>query len=125
MIKSEWNKKVCSYAVYFKASEFECKCGKCKDTAFLDPKLITYLDELRIYFRKPVVITSGIRCKTYNNSLVGSSKTSGHLKGKAVDVFIKGVSPDAIADWWSSNVPGSICYFGTPNMGNCAHLEVI
>lgn len=122
--RAEWNRKVCNYSTYFRASEFKCKCGKCNDTAYLDPKLVTYLDELRIFVEKPVVITSGIRCKKYNNSLVGSSKTSGHLKGKAVDVYIKGVDPFAIVKWWSTTVPGSYAYCGTPNMGNCAHLEV-
>ena len=124
MTKAEWNRKLCNYSSYFRASEFKCKCGKCDNTAYLDPKLVTYLDEMRIYFRKPVVITSGIRCKKYNNSLPGSSKTSAHMKGKAADVYIKGVDPAAIVNWWTSNVPGNRCYCGTPNMGNCAHLEV-
>lgn len=124
MTKTEWNKKLCNFSSYFTYKEFKCKCGKCNSSVYLDPKLITYLDELRIYFRKPVVITSGIRCVKYNNSLTGSSKTSAHLKGKAADVYIKGVDPVAIVNWWSSNVPGNRCYCGTPNMGNCAHVEV-
>ncbi len=124
MTKTEWNKKVCNFSSYFKASEFKCKCGKCTDTAYLDPKLVTYLDSLRIYYKKPVVITSGIRCKKYNNSLPGSSITSSHMKGKAADVYIKGVKPGDIADWWTSNVPGSFSYCGTPNMGNACHVEV-
>lgn len=124
MTTKEWNKKLCNFSLYFSYKEFKCKCGKCNSSAYLDPKLITYLDELRIYFRKPVVITSGIRCVKYNNSLVGSSKTSGHLKGTAADVYIKGVDPGAIVNWWTSNVPCSKSYSGTPNMGNCAHVEV-
>ncbi len=124
MIKTEWNKKVCSFSSYFTYKEFKCKCGKCSSPAYLDPKLITYLDEMRIYFRKPVVITSGIRCGRYNNSLVGSSKSSGHLKGKAADVYIKGVDPKVIRNWWFSNVPSGYSYCGTKNMGNCAHVEV-
>lgn len=124
MTRKEWNNKLCRYSSYFKVSEFKCKCGKCDSPAYLDPKLVTYLDELRIYFKKPVVITSGIRCKKYNNSLVGSSKVSAHIKGKAADVYIKGVDPGAIADWWTSNVPGSFSYCGTSNMGNACHVEV-
>lgn len=124
MTKKDWNKKVCSYAVYFKASEFKCKCGKCNDTAYLDPKLITYLDELRMAFCKPVVITSGIRCNKYNASLPGSSKTSGHLRGKAADVYIKGVDPEDIHLWWYKNVPCGYSYYGTRNMGSSVHVEV-
>lgn len=124
MTRKEWNKKVCSYATYFTSVEFNCKCGNCSSSAYLNPKLITYLDEMRRYFKKPVVITSGIRCKKYNNSLPGSSKKSGHLKGNAVDVYIDGLHPGYIVDWWYDNVPGAYAYYGTKNMGNCAHLEV-
>ena len=125
MTRKEWNKKVCSYSLYFQAYEFKCKCGKCHSPAYLNPKLITYLDELRRYFKKPVVITSGIRCKKYNDSLPGSSKTSGHLTGNAVDICIKGVNPKDIHAWWLSNVPYCYTYYGTPNMGNSVHVEVI
>ena len=125
MTKTEWNKKVCSFSSYFTYKEFKCKCGKCSSPAYLNPKLITYLDEMRNYFKKPVVITSGIRCKEYNTSLPGSSKTSQHLKGNAADVYIKGVDPKEICLWWSKNVLYGYCYHGTPNMGNCAHVQVI
>ena len=125
MTRKQWNKKVCSYAHYFTYSEFVCKCGKCSSLAYLNPKLITYLDELRRYFKKPVVITSGIRCKKYNDSLSGSSKSSGHLKGNAADIYIQGVEPKAICNWWFSNVPGGYSYCGTKNMGNCVHVEIL
>ncbi len=124
MTKLEWNKKICSYTDYYRYSEFKCKCGKCSSPAFLNPELITYLDEMRSYFKKPVVITSGIRCKKYNDSLPGSRKNSQHLKGNAVDVYIKGVDPAAICNWWVSRTKG-YCYCGTPNMGSCAHLEIV
>lgn len=120
----EWNKKIVRYAQYFTYSEFRCPCGKCYSPAYLNPKLITYLDAMRKNFGKPVHITSGIRCKKYNNSLPGSSKTSGHLKGNAVDVYIDGLHPGYIVDWWYDNVPGAYAYYGTKNMGNCAHIEI-
>lgn len=125
MTTKEWNRKLCNFSSYFRFTEFKCKCGKCNSSAYLDPRLLTYLDEMRIYFGKPVVITSGIRCKKYNNSLPGSSPISGHLRGKAADVYIKGVDPTVIRKWWISNVPGSYAYCGTKNMGNCCHVEVI
>lgn len=122
--KSDWNKKICSFTDYFNANEFKCKCGKCNTSAYLNPKLVTFLDELRRHFRKPVVITSGIRCKDYNDSLPGSSKTSGHLKGSAADVYIKGVDPKDIDDWWTRNVSCGYSYYGTKNMGNACHVEI-
>ena len=124
MTSLEWNRKLCNFSSYFRFTEFKCKCGKCNSSAYLDPRLLTYLDEMRIYFGKPVVITSGIRCKRYNNRLPGSSKTSGHLKGKAADVYIKGVNRDEIHLWWKKNVPNGYSYYGTPNMGNACHVEV-
>ena len=124
MTRKEWNRKLCSYSKFFIDTEFRCKCGKCNSPAYLNPKLITYLDVMRRYFKKPVVITSGIRCKKYNNSLPGSIKTSAHLKGNAVDVYIKGVDPKVIRDWWFSNVPSGYSYCGTSNMGNACHVEV-
>ncbi len=125
MTKAEWNKKVCTYAQYFSFREFKCKCGKCSSPAYLNPRLITYLDELRRHFNKPVIITSGIRCKRYNASLPGSIPTSGHLTGNAADICIKGVKPKDIHDWWLDNVPVCYTYYGTPNMGNACHVEVI
>ena len=124
MTRKEWNRKLCSYTPYFVTSEFYCKCGKCNSPAYLNPSLVVYLSRMRKYFKKPVVITSGIRCKKYNNSLPGSSKSSGHLKGNAADVYIKGVNPKDISDWWYNNVPNGYSYHGTPNMGNACHVEV-
>lgn len=124
MTKVEWNKKVCSYSRYFIFKEFKCKCGKCDSPAYLDPRLIIYLDELRRYFDKPVIITSGIRCKKYNSSLVGSSPVSAHLRGSAADVYIQGVNPKDIDDWWTYNVPRGYSYYGTKNMGNACHVEI-
>ncbi len=124
MTRKEWNKKICSYSRYFLATEFTCKCGKCNSPAYLDPRLITYLDELRRHFKKPVVITSGIRCKKYNSTLPGHSPVSGHLRGSAADVYIPGENPKDIYMWWLHNVPRGYSYFGSKNMGNCCHVEI-
>lgn len=124
IIKADWNKRVCSYSRYFIFKEFKCNCGKCNSSAYLNPRLIIYLDELRIYFGKPVIITSGIRCKKYNSSLSGSSPVSAHLRGSAADVVIFGVNPKDIHDWWIHNVPRCFSYYGTKYMGNACHVEV-
>lgn len=125
MTKAEWNNKLCSFSRYFNFKEFKCKCGKCSSAVYLNPKLITYLDELRRYFGKPVIITSGIRCKKYNSSLPGHSPVSGHLRGSAADIYIKGVDRDKIHLWWKENVPNGYSYYGTYNMGNACHVEVL
>lgn len=41
---------------------------------------------LRKQYGKPIFISSGYRCKELNDSILGASKTSHHLVGRAVDI---------------------------------------
>lgn len=50
------------------------------------------LDPLRAMIGRPIIITSGYRSQRVNE-LVGGSKTSQHLSGKAADIHIKGYTP--------------------------------
>lgn len=118
----DYNIRLCCDFPHFTAREFRCNCG-CGYPAKLDAKLLYRLELLRKHFGKPVVITSGLRCKSYNDSLVGSSKVSAHLSGDAADVYIKGVGPKDIVKFWKRNKFG-YAYYGTKNMGNCAHVQV-
>jgi uncharacterized protein YcbK (DUF882 family) len=80
---------------YFKRSEFLCKgvekgiclCGY--DT--VDHITFGYLQSARIYFERPLIITSGCRCLKYNR-YVGSNDNSQHVAMRAVDHYIKEVS---------------------------------
>ena len=121
-----YNKALLRDFSYFKVSEFRCGCRKCRNNGFpvrINAKLLAYLEELRISFGKPVIITSGLRCTKYNKSLPGSSKKSRHLSGKAADIYIEGVSPTDICRYWELLDVG-YCYCGTPNMGNAAHVQI-
>lgn len=121
-----YNKWLLQDFTYFTMSEFRCPCKKCKDRAFpskINAKLLTYLEQMRIHFGKPCIVTCGLRCKKYNSSLKGSVKNSKHLIGLAADIYIKDVSPKAICDYWKSLNIG-YCYYGTPNMGNAAHVQI-
>ena len=80
---------------YFKHSEFNCNCGgeDCKgekmNYAFLDK-----LDSARgLAENTPFKITSGFRCKEYNEDLIRrnfkASRSSSHLKGLAADISVK------------------------------------
>lgn len=79
---------------YFKHSEFNCNCGgeDCKgekmNYAFLDK-----LDSARGLAEIPFKITSGFRCKEYNEDLIRrnfkASRSSSHLKGLASDISVK------------------------------------
>lgn len=46
---------------------------------------IEQLDELRILYNKPIIITSGYRCPALNKA-VGGKQTSQHCKGQAADL---------------------------------------
>ena len=50
------------------------------------------LDPLRDMMGHPIIITSGYRSQRVNE-LVGGSKTSQHLTGKAADIHVQGYTP--------------------------------
>lgn len=50
------------------------------------------LDPLRAMVGRPIIITSGYRSRRINE-LVGGSKTSQHLTGKAADFHVRGFTP--------------------------------
>jgi uncharacterized protein YcbK (DUF882 family) len=121
-----YNKWLVQDFSYFTLSEFRCNCRRCRNHALpskLNAKLLTYLEQTRLHFGKPMIVTSGLRCKKYNASLKGSSKNSRHLTGMAADVYIHGVKPEAIRDYWKSLDIG-YTYCGTPNMGNACHVQI-
>jgi Peptidase M15 len=80
---SGWGQTVGDLSAHFSVSEFACKCGcGSKD---VDPELIQKLERLRNLLRVPLVIDSGVRCKTYN-AKVGGKPNSAHLTGEAADL---------------------------------------
>ena len=78
----------------FKLSEIKCKCGGKYCNGYpvgFSYELLEQLQKVRNHFKKPVIITSAIRC-TKHNANVGGIKNSKHTQGKAVDFYVKGVS---------------------------------
>lgn len=78
----------------FSRWEFECDCGCGLD--MIDIELVKGLQQIRDYFNKPVHVNSGCRCLSYNRTR-HSKDTSQHVKCKAADIHIQGVSPRQIA----------------------------
>ncbi|MDH4225851.1 MAG: D-Ala-D-Ala carboxypeptidase family metallohydrolase [Deltaproteobacteria bacterium] len=70
----------------FSSGEFACHCGDrgCHMT-LIHPKLVETLQTLRDRMARPLVLTSGFRCKTYNR-VVGGRVRSFHTRGMAADV---------------------------------------
>ena len=90
---------------YFRRSEFLCRgflVGICNcgcDT--VDKLTFEYLMASRIFFDKPLIITSACRCLIYNRH-IGSDDSSQHLKFRAVDHYIVGVSAEDLYKFYSS-----------------------
>jgi hypothetical protein len=83
----------------FKLDEFKCKCGKC-DPILVDEALVTWLQKIRDHFGKSVNINSAYRCAKHNaDPKVGGSKSSHHVKGKAADIRVEGVTPVEVAKY--------------------------
>lgn len=79
----------------FWAYEWDCNCNNSEcDRTIISEELVKKLQEHRDKWDRPVIITSGYRCPTYNKSKkVGGSKNSQHLYGKAADIFVYGLTP--------------------------------
>lgn len=75
---------------HFSLNELKCKCG-CGRME-LSPAFLAKLEELRVAYGKPMIITSGFRCPRYNALISATGDTGPHTVG-AVDIAIAG--PDA------------------------------
>lgn len=71
---------------HFSRHEFACQCGCGFDN--IDMNLVATLENIRNALRSPIIITSGCRCEKQNEK-AGGRPDSSHLKGKAVDIFIR------------------------------------
>ncbi len=105
-----WNRgKGGQLTTNFKASEVECKCGKCTPQK-IDPALMQLAQAVRNYFGVPVTVNSGYRCAAHN-AAVGGASGSQHTLGKALDLVVQGVSVNDVAAYCETlGVPGIIRY---------------
>lgn len=83
---------------YFKAWEYQCRCGCGADK--LHPDLAIALDEIREELGCAVQITSGVRCKKHNKA-VGGASGSQHQPdangfGRAADIWAAKKTPREI-----------------------------
>lgn len=56
------------------------------------------LEPLRVRLGRPMVITSGYR-PPWLNTLIGGSKTSAHMFGRAADIKVVGMDPQMFSRW--------------------------
>ena len=98
------------------------KCG----FNHIDIRLVKILDMIREHFGKPLIITSGVRCVNYNRK-VGGVSNSMHIKNKASDFYVQGVSVNQVLDYCKLLVSQGVLgytYTNNTNMGNAVHIGV-
>ena len=88
------------FAPNFKPEEFKCECGGKYCTgypSYMKAVELQHLQKIRDFYGKPITVTCGLRCKTYNAKLNGSIENSLHLTGYACDFYQNGVT-DTLAN---------------------------
>ena len=110
---------------HFKPSEMTCECGCGLNNT--DLRLMQILEQIRSHFGdKPVYITSGCRCPSYN-ARVGGIAGSMHTYGKAADFYIQDVNAyDLLAYCEELVSQGVISYTYTneTNMKGVVHINI-
>lgn len=130
------------YTKNFQPEEFRCECGGkycCGYPSFMKPHMLAHIQAIRDHYGKPIKVTCGMRCPTYNKKLNGSITNSKHLQGMAVDFYQRGVT-DTLANRrmairWIKKQPFHTYTYGNginsngykvkaSYMGNCLHTDV-
>lgn len=113
----------------FKMSEFKCP-KNCNGYPYnISYSLVEVMQKLRTHYNRPIHINSGLRCRGFNNELIGSNKESDHLIGLACDfnfenhVFTK-LEKDEIMNYIRTLPNIKYCYTNQSNMYNGIHVSV-
>lgn len=130
------------YTKNFKPEEFRCECGGrycCGYPDYMNIQELKNIQAIRDHWGRPVTVTCGLRCPTYNSKLGGSIQNSKHKYGMAIDFYQAGVT-DTLANRkaaikWIKRLPGHAYTYGNginsfgsrvyaPYMGNALHTDV-
>jgi uncharacterized protein YcbK (DUF882 family) len=110
----------------FTLKEFECKgnCDMPKDVLHNIQKVANQLQVIRDKVGVPIKVNSAYRCLEYNRS-IGSKDTSQHVLGKAVDIVIKGYTPNEVADLIEELISdGDILQGGLGKYNTFTHYDI-
>lgn len=118
-------------SAHFRKAEFKCKCGGRYCNGYpagnTSAKLLTILEKIRAHYGKPVTIRSGQRCKK-RNAQVGGVSNSMHTKGKAADIYVKGICDTAAGRKqvvsYAYKCGAKYAYANTRQMGTSVHINV-
>ena len=72
---------------WFSVEELLCRCGRadCDALQTVTAELLRRADECRRRYGAPMIVTSGLRCRLWNDR-VGGRPDSEHLTGEALDI---------------------------------------
>lgn len=118
-------------SAHFKKAEFACECGGRYCNGYpggtTSAALLNILEKIRSYYGKPITITSGQRCATFNRQ-VGGISNSAHRFGRAADIYIPGVTNTVAGRNAVVNLAyrygAAYSYANTAQMGNAVHINV-
>ena len=118
-------------STHFEKAEFACECGGRYCNGYpggtTSSKLLSILEAIRSYYGKPITITSGQRCATFN-AQVGGISNSAHRFGRAADIYIPGVTNTVAGRNAVVNLAyrygAAYSYANTAQMGNAVHINV-
>ncbi len=71
----------------FWADEFHCPCPRCEGLVVnMDEIFIVLLQNARDYYKRPMIVTAGWRCREYQLQLNPEVPNSAHTRGMAADI---------------------------------------
>lgn len=139
MLRTVWN--TLRVTKNFDPKEFRCDCGGrhcCGFPSYMKANELKHIQAIRDHWGRPITVTQGLRCKGRNKELKGSAVNSGHMYGRAIDFYQKGVT-DTLANrkasikWikkqfahkysYGNGIDSSGYKYNAPYMGNCLHTE--
>ena len=98
----------CAVTPHIRLSELRCSDGS--DTIKLDWYTVNAVEAARVFFAKPIILTSAYRTAAYNKKIGGASG-SYHVLGRAIDCYISGVAPSLLAKFLQNwGMKGIGCY---------------
>lgn len=113
--------------VGFTRNEFACPCPRCGGFP-VEPaeRLVRVAVQIREHFGgKPVIVSSGVRCQAHNAELSGSSPTSRHMRGLAMDFAVRGVPVAQVLDYTRQLVSQGVARYTYEMTGTgYVHIDV-
>ncbi len=105
----------------FKHREFACPCPRCGGFP-VEPaeRLVRAAQALRDQTGKPIIVSSGVRCKVHNAE-VGGVSNSRHLLGHAMDFCVRGMSAAQVLPL-AKALPGIVYAYAID--GSYVHMDI-